>query len=126
MTAGGPEILRGKKIIEMLGHPGGNGDGDLSPRTQDSGELSHPFAVVVHVLDDFGADNLVEGPVAKGKAKGVPAEEQESSPGFVALLHLAQNVLGLQKTLVAEVHPQDVAIVPETGKGMAAFAAARV
>jgi hypothetical protein len=126
MAAGGAKIFLGKQVINMLGQARRNRDRNLPAYVQNSSQLRYSLTVIVHVLDHFGADDLVESFIGKGKAKGVSSEKERPAFRLLPLFHLSQNVSGFQQALLAEVHAQNGAFMAEAFKGVPALAAARV
>ncbi len=63
----------GKAPADLLGKPGGDGDGGEPTRAQHAGKLGHGADIVRDVFEDLRGDDPVEGRVGERQRQRVPA-----------------------------------------------------
>jgi hypothetical protein len=71
VSSRGAKVFFGKEIVRVFGKKGGDGDGDLSSGLEDSAQLGDSQPIIIDMLYDLSADDLVEGSFLEGEAQSV-------------------------------------------------------
>lgn len=117
----GGVVLVAERPADLLGQPGGDGDGDGAAGLEDPGQFAGRGGVVGDVLHDLGAHDAVEGVVGEGQAGAVAVDGGGRGVGgdLARLGHGVEQTRDVLEVGQAVVEGHDVGAAAEHLEGVA-------